>query len=304
MLTYVRTDLFDSPAQTLVNTVNTVGVMGKGIALQFKERYPSMFKAYKDLCSKGDLDIGKLHLWKDNDHWILNFPTKTTWKAPSKISYIIDGLETFVSSYRDMGISSISFPPLGCGNGNLDWKEVRPIMENYLSKLEIPVYVHEKQVVKGFVPEHRERGYSRLPMNFEEFLADIRDKVRVLHGNFQTLKSRTRFSASWQDDGGILIGKEHGREYIRPEHIEWAWVSLQSGILSIDQFPGRDSQKAKSYLFGILSELPYVQIAEISKPEWSANTPAHGLYIKRSDKSSARVSLKSKPTERQECLFL
>ena len=119
MLTYVRTSLFDSPAQTLVNTVNLVGVMGKGVALEFKSRYPDMFKAYRSLCDQHALEIGKLHLWRATDHWILNFPTKTTWKKPSKLDYIEAGLDVFLSSYRGMGISSISFPPLGCGNGNL-----------------------------------------------------------------------------------------------------------------------------------------------------------------------------------------
>ncbi|SEL57733.1 O-acetyl-ADP-ribose deacetylase (regulator of RNase III), contains Macro domain [Bosea lupini] len=305
MLTYVRTNLFDSPAQTLVNTVNTVGVMGKGIALQFRERYPKMFLAYREICKSGTLDVGKLHLWKDNDHWILNFPTKTTWKNPSKIEYITSGLDTFVESYKDMGISSISFPPLGCGNGNLDWLEVKPIMERYLSKLDIQVYVHDKQVTRGFVPEHREKHVDRIPTTFEEFLVDIRDQMRSTSGNFLTLKGRSRFCASWHDDGGILIDRSSGHDVIRPEHIEWAWVSLQSGILSVDQFPGRDSQKSKSYLFSILSELPYIHVAEINKPQWNANIPAHGLYIKRSDRTQGKVVVgKNSDSEQQQCLSL
>ena len=103
MLTYLYASLFDSPAQTLVNTVDTVGVMGKGIAKTFRDRYPAMFAEYRKLCDRGELDIGKLHLWKGDDRWVLNFPTKTTWRLPSKLSYIEAGLQTFVSKYEKMG---------------------------------------------------------------------------------------------------------------------------------------------------------------------------------------------------------
>ena len=286
MLTYVRTSIFESPAQTLVNTVNLVGVMGKGIALEFKGRYPAMFKAYKNLCDSHEFEIGKLHLWRSDSHWVLNFPTKTTWKKPSQIAYIEAGLKVFVASYREMGISSISFPPLGCGNGNLDWAEVRPIMELYLSKLEIPVYVHDRQVTKGFIPEHKEVPIERIPVAFEDFLQDIREQMHAHDGSFSTLKGRALFDARWHTDGSILIDGPGRATQIRPEHIEWAWVALQSGILSADQFPGDDSRKAKSYLFPILAELPYVRVTEIRKPEWSENTPAHGLYIKRTDRKA------------------
>jgi hypothetical protein len=80
MLVYLYSSLFDSPAQTLVNTVNTVGVMGKGIAKTFRERYPAMFSEYRKLCDSSEFSIGNLHLWKGDDHWVLNFPTKTSWR--------------------------------------------------------------------------------------------------------------------------------------------------------------------------------------------------------------------------------
>ncbi len=105
MLTYLYSSVFDSPAQTLVNTVNTVGVMGKGIAKSFRERYPSMYSEYRKLCDNGAHAIGNLHLWKGGDHWVLNFPTKTTWRLPSKLDYIEKGLETFVKNYEGMGIN-------------------------------------------------------------------------------------------------------------------------------------------------------------------------------------------------------
>src|SRR5271165_6585792 len=108
MLTYLHTSLFESPAQTLVNTVNTVGVMGKGIAKTFRERYPAMFAEYKKLCNAQELKVGGLQLWKGIDHWVLNFPTKTTWRLPSKLNYIEVGLQTFVNNYEKAGIISAS----------------------------------------------------------------------------------------------------------------------------------------------------------------------------------------------------
>ena len=303
MLIYVRTSLFDSPAQTLVNTVNTVGVMGKGVALEFKKRYPRMYENYRELCSKGALKVGMLHLYRDEDRWILNFPTKTTWKKPSELTYIEEGLKTFVAQYKKMEISSVAFPPLGCGNGNLDWDVVRPIMEQYLSNLEIPVYVHDKQVPKDFVPEHQHSTNATLPVTFAEFLRDIQIRLTQRSGEFQTLKNRTPFWAAW-NNGAIAVDRPGRTEEIKPELIELAWTTLQRGILSADQFQG-DEARSKSYLFPILADLPYVQVTEISKPGWSDNTAGHGLYV-RSESSQNSPSLRASDDggEFQHCLSL
>lgn len=142
MITYLEGDIFRSPAQVLVNTVNTVGVMGKGLALEFKNKYPEMFVKYKELCKNNSLSVGKLMLWYDSDYWLLQFPTKENWRNPSKIEYIEKGLATFVKRYSDYNISSIAFPKLGCGNGGLNWTEVKDVMEKYLSDLPISVYIY------------------------------------------------------------------------------------------------------------------------------------------------------------------
>ncbi|WP_342588134.1 macro domain-containing protein [Rhizobium chutanense] len=301
----MRTSLFDSPAQTLVNTVNVVGVMGKGIALEFKERYPAMFKAYKKLCDSHSLDIGKLHLWRASDHWILNFPTKTTWRQPSKIEYIEAGLETFQRSYKQMGIASISFPPLGCGNGNLNWKDVRPLMERYLSKVDIPVYVHDYQVPQTFVAEHNRPEVRRVPISFNEFRHDIMTRIQRSN-NFSTLRKTSEFVARWVDDGDILIERSTGRtETIDHELVEAAWSSLQNGMFTGDQFADEPSKKLKSYLFPILASLPYVRVAEISKPGWSDASPGHALYISREDrKSGAQLDTVASGYGEQACLSL
>ena len=119
MITYVACDLFLSPARVLVNTVNTVGVMGKGIAKRFKQIYPDMFERYQQLCEGDAFDIGELWLYKTPNKWVLNFPTKRHWRQQSRPEHIEQGLRKFGDTYHVLGITSVSFPLLGCGNGEL-----------------------------------------------------------------------------------------------------------------------------------------------------------------------------------------
>lgn len=142
MIIYTHGNIFNGPTQTIVNPVNTVGVMGKGLALQFKNMYPIMFEKYRNACSSKLLEVGKLMLIKDYKHWILLFPTKEDWRNPSKIEYIEEGLKKFVATYETKGITSISFTRLGCGCGGLDWDDVKPVMEKYLQPLPIVVYTY------------------------------------------------------------------------------------------------------------------------------------------------------------------
>ncbi len=142
MITYTEGDLFASPAQTLVNPVNTVGVMGKGLAWQFKQRYPAMFQAYRTACSTHHLTVGQLQIFRAEAHWILNFPTKQHWRQPSTLTHIETGLQTFAATYAAEGITSIAFPALGCGLGQLRWSQVQPLMERYLHPLPIPVFIY------------------------------------------------------------------------------------------------------------------------------------------------------------------
>jgi O-acetyl-ADP-ribose deacetylase (regulator of RNase III) len=162
MLTYVTISLFDSPAQALVNTVNTVGAMGKGIAAVFKKLYPEMYRQYRRLCQEGTLTVGTLHIYRTANKIIVNFPTKEHWRRPSRVEYIEAGLEKFVAHYGAYGISSVSFPQLGCGHGELDWEtQVRPVMERYLRDLPIPVYIHLYPQSPDFVPERLDNDYAR-----------------------------------------------------------------------------------------------------------------------------------------------
>ena len=136
-------DVLGSRMLVHVNTVNCVGVMGKGIALAFKQRYPAMFRDYKEKCNRGEVQIGKPYLYYESpSRWILNFPTKQHWKNPSSLQYIEDGLKYFVQHAQEWGITSIAFPPLGCGNGGLNWDDVYPLMMQYLDQLNIPIEIH------------------------------------------------------------------------------------------------------------------------------------------------------------------
>lgn len=136
-------DIFTTKTKTIVNTVNCVGVMGKGIALEFKKRYPLMFEEYKSLCKQKKVIPGRPYYYTDLfGNSIINFPTKDHWKSPSKLSYIIDGLDWFVDNYKELGITSIAFPPLGCGNGGLSWELVGPIMYEKLKDLPIEVEIY------------------------------------------------------------------------------------------------------------------------------------------------------------------
>ncbi len=145
---YITGNLLEAETEALVNTVNTVGVMGKGIALQFKERFPVNFKIYAAACKKGEMQIGKMLVTKENtlngEKIIINFPTKTEWFKKSQYSYIEDGLKDLVSVIEEYNIQSIAIPPLGCGNGGLKWEKVKVLMNKYLGHLSnVAIQIYE-----------------------------------------------------------------------------------------------------------------------------------------------------------------
>ena len=147
MITYRIGDMLAADTQALVNTVNTVGVMGKGIALQFAERYKENLRIYKAECKSGALVPGKMLVVRDHDlhgeRIIVNFPTKKDYKHKSKYEYIETGLTALVEAIKEYNIQSIAVPPLGCGNGGLDWAEVKPMIERHLGGLAVEVVVYE-----------------------------------------------------------------------------------------------------------------------------------------------------------------
>lgn len=151
MIHYKTGDLFEAQTEAIINTVNTVGVMGKGIALQFKQRFPENFEVYKQLCDEKKFDVGQLLITQNNSlffKYIINFPTKKHWKQPSQYQYIEDGLTELVKKIEELNIKSVAMPPLGAGNGKLDWEKVKPIIEKHLAALpDVTFYVYEPQKV-------------------------------------------------------------------------------------------------------------------------------------------------------------
>ncbi|WP_224984225.1 macro domain-containing protein [Geomonas agri] len=141
-LKIIQGNIFTSHCQTIVNTVNCSGIMGAGIALECRFRWPQMFQAYVGLCQKKQMKIGLLWLYRASDRWILNFPTKNHWKDPSKEEYLHLGLQKFMGTYEQKGIESVAFPLLGAQNGGLDQDISRQIMESYLRECIIPVEIY------------------------------------------------------------------------------------------------------------------------------------------------------------------
>lgn len=135
MIKFTVGNLFESEAECLINTVNCEGFMGKGIAYQFKLKYPNNNKDYVKACKNHSLTIGKLHYFKEDGKLIINFPTKDKWRQKSKIEYIESGLTALVELIPSLDVKSFAIPPLGCGNGGLEWHVVKDILIQKLEQL-------------------------------------------------------------------------------------------------------------------------------------------------------------------------
>jgi O-acetyl-ADP-ribose deacetylase (regulator of RNase III) len=148
MIRYTQGNLLKADVEAVVNTVNTVGVMGKGIALMFREEFPENFKRYAAACKAKKVRVGHMFVTERHDlmgpSWIVNFPTKQHWRQPTKLEWVVDGLEELHSVIREKAIKSIAVPPLGCGNGGLEWSVVQPAIEEALGDLEdVDIIVYE-----------------------------------------------------------------------------------------------------------------------------------------------------------------
>lgn len=263
MILYVKGDIFQSPAQVLVNTVNTVGVMGKGIALEFKKLFPEMFAEYRSLCESGQFQVGNLWLYKSPNKWILNFPTKRHWRQPSQVEYIEIGLEKFVNSYAQMGIHSIAFPPLGCGNGQLDFaKQVQPVMEKYLRNLPIETFIYpekESSFVEHINVADMENWLRSEPQSlpFTQVWEDLQDFLKQ-QTNFQTMVKGSAFEASIIEDESVLQIVTPTQKYeLHYDTLLEVWQQLRTYGFSMRHIaPGLDREM--SYIIPVFSVLPYV----------------------------------------------
>ncbi|WP_043634726.1 type II toxin-antitoxin system antitoxin DNA ADP-ribosyl glycohydrolase DarG [Nonomuraea candida] len=166
MITEVSGNLLRDDAQALVNTVNLVGVMGKGIALQFKRAFPDVFTAYAEACARGELRPGRIFPVRieGTDRWVLNFPTKRHWRQRSRLDDIVAGLDDLAALLVDLKIQAVAVPPLGCGNGGLQWSVVRPLIFEKLGGLDLDVRVY----VPGTPhPQDMVTGVERPPLTLD-----------------------------------------------------------------------------------------------------------------------------------------
>ena len=303
MITYVVCDLFVSPAQTLVNTVNTVGVMGKGIAKDFKAIYPEMFARYQQLCERGQFNIGQLWPYRTSNKLVLNFPTKKHWRSPSRVEYIEDGLKAFATNYHKYGVTSISFPLLGCGNGELDWEsQVRPEMERYLGKLPIDVYIHLQNRQAPSTKEHRDirkmKKWLRSEpesLAFSEVWADLiaaiaTDSRCAAIGTGESFRIRI----GGKEDSIILELVNESIEI--PENIFLdLWQQLRAaGFLSGDHLPCGLSDYSH-LLIPLMTKLPYIREVEMAVQSSQSNPFSVGLRIMPDIKDSERPELLLSP---------
>lgn len=266
MITYVNGDLFQSPAKVLVNPVNTVGVMGQGVAGMFKRFYPEMFDQYYVLCKQKRLDIGQLWLYRTPHKWILNFPTKKHWRAASQIEYIEAGLQKFIAVYAEQGFTTVSFPMLGTGAGGLNWEnDIRPVMESYLEPLPAAVYIHRYQ-------PSEEKPNSRViaswlmgqpqKLPFDRFWRDLSRVVKQQH-IFQTLGDERTFRARLDSRPRArnLIIEVDGQDNIFLSELLlsdlWAYIQGAGYCLPGNLPAGLDVHAP--YLVAILTQITYLR---------------------------------------------
>ena len=175
MITIIKGNIFTTKCQTIVNTINCVGVMGAGLAYECRLRYPTMYKHYVELCKDKKLDIGMLWIYKSDDKWIMNFPTKYHWKYESKQEYLEKGLQKFLDTYKDKKITSIAFPLLGASNGGISENISLQIMKNYLDQCEIDVEIYYYDPL----------AYDDLFLNFKTLWNKIPEKELAKRSNLR-----------------------------------------------------------------------------------------------------------------------
>ncbi len=276
MVTIKTGDLFESNAQTLVNTVNCVGVMGKGVALGFKERFPEMYKDYVRLCEAKRVRLGQPYLYKQlTGPWILNFPTKDHWRSVSNLSDIISGLQYLEKHYKEWGILSLAVPPLGCGQGGLEWRVVGPTLYRCLSRLDIPVELYpprgtpEGELKPEFLTDHSQQApppsqsLTRIPASW---LALVEILQRVVSEPYHWPVGRITFQkiAYFATEAGLPTGLAFRKGSYGPfsEDLKPMLTKLvNNGLLEerklgrmLSVYPGQTFPDAKRILGGKIEE--------------------------------------------------
>ena len=276
MITYVYGDMFYSPARVLVNPVNTVGAMGAGLANDFKRFFPDMYEIYRDICHDDRLDTGELLLYRTSHKWILNFPTKRHFRASSKLEYIEEGLKKFALIYTENDITSVSFPALGTGNGGLDWEDVRPVMEAYLSPLPISVFIHHYSDQTRFAEKNRNTRAIKKWLNgqpdiesFEPFWRALR-RIGRKDDNLRTFTTGMQFqiattAASGRQRISLKISPKRGASIFVPEtQLRDLWHYIRrAGYILPHNLPAGLEEHA-DYIVALLAQLPTLRPVELA----------------------------------------
>lgn len=278
MITYVYGDIFYSPAQVLVNPVNTVGAMGSGLAYDFKRFFPEMFEQYKDICQRDEFDVGQLILYRTAHKWILNFPTKRHFRAESKLEYLEEGLKKFARLYADLNINSISFPAIGTGEGKLDWNEVRPLMEAYLEPLPIQVYIHLLgEGVTNAANQSSSRamrswlnGQPRI-VSFDEFWKSLLKLIRREQGyedpvGYMPFKVVATEAKGRQRLSIKIIPKRGNSIYLTESQLRdlWQYITRAAYVMPQNLPAGLDVHA--NHIMALLVQLPILRSIELSRP--------------------------------------
>lgn len=275
MINYIKGDIFTSPAQVIVNAVNTVGVMGKGIALEFKNRYPKMFETYKVMCEKRKFQIGKLMLFHEQDHQILLFPTKENWRNPSKLEYIEKGLNKFIQNYAQKNITSIAFPKLGCGNGELLWDDVRLLMEQYLRPLPIDIYIY-LGTNNDDVPEHKQQKQMQewlrenaKDMSFNALVDDVKNLSGILPYEFDCDGKKAFVTYN----NGLNVTIDSAEYFTTENDFFEIWDYIRSHFIVLKN----NSNKNYTIIYSLLSSLNY--LTKIKMLDKSSNSMVDGYQL-------------------------
>lgn len=297
MIITVVSDVLQSPAQVLVNAVNTVGVMGKGIAHDFKLCYPDMFARYRDLCQGGNFDTGRLMLYRTSHKWVLNFPTKTHWRANTRLDDLRAGLERFAATYAELGITSVSFPRLAGDSDGLDWQhDVKPLMEHLLDPLPLPVYVHEYDPDDPYLAaESRNIRSVRAwlegdpqPVAFARFWRDVSRLLRNNERQFTTVDGEAFTIGRDKRRRGrslVILGANPQPVFLSESVLADLWGYVRSaGYAHPRNFPGGLDAYAP-YITGLLRELDYVRPVHLLEGDGTRQTGLH--YVPPTSRNAA-----------------
>ena len=266
---YKTGDMFEEATEAIVNTVNCVGVMGKGVALEFKRRWPENFRAYKRLCDARDLAPGQVFVFENKDiltpdrhRYLVNFPTKQHWRTQSRMEYIDSGLDDLVHWIRERGVKSVALPPLGCGNGGLDWSEVRPLIEQKLAPL-----ADVRFVVFAPIPEAEPPEQEAIPTDLTEARATMMvvfAELEKFFGGHLTRLSAQKLAYFMQ-----VMGVDFGLHFVKE----------QFGPYSETLSMAFKSMEAKRYITGYSEEEGTVVVTQATLAASDEFLKAQGIDV-------------------------